>query len=60
MKKNTKKTSQKKNVNGEKYWYATDVYACVLCGKEQKYRGRVYDESQKGIKWHDDLCWGHM
>jgi hypothetical protein len=47
-------------VSGSKYWYATDVYCCVLCGKETKYKGRVYDESKKGTKWHDEMCWEHM
>jgi hypothetical protein len=50
---------QQTAVSGSKYWYATDVYCCVLCGKETKYKGRVYDESKKGTKWYDDMCWEH-
>lgn len=42
-----------------KYWYSTTIYCCVLCGKEKQHKERVIDESLKGIKWHDDLCWEH-
>ncbi len=45
--------------NKKKYWYHTTVYACVLCGKETKYKERVYDKETAGTKWHDDLCWTH-
>lgn len=49
LEKNTKK----------KYWYLTEVYCCVLCGKETKYKNRVYRIEEKGVKWLDDLCWEH-
>ncbi len=48
-----------KHIDKKKYWYATDVYCCVLCGRETKYRQRVYNENEKGIEWHDDVCWEH-
>lgn len=57
MKKNQSKPKSKKTNN--KYWYSTDVYCCVLCGKENRYKARVYNENEKGIKWHDDMCWEH-
>ena len=41
------------------YWYATDLYCCVICGKETRYRTRVYNESEKSTKWYNDLCWEH-
>lgn len=50
----TKKENTKKIKT--KYWYRTDVYACVCCGREDKYRERVYEESLKGSFWKDDLC----
>jgi hypothetical protein len=31
----------------------------IEVGKETKYKGRVYDESKKGAKWYDDMCWEH-
>ena len=44
----------------KKHWYKTDVYACVLCGKERVYKERVYSEKEKGTHWHDDACSGHF
>jgi len=43
-----------------KYWYRTDAYACVLCGREEKYKERVYIEAEKGTFWHDDACHEHF
>ena len=48
------------NVSKRKYWYRTDIYGCVLCGKEKIDRQRVYDEDKKGTHWHDDACSGHF
>jgi hypothetical protein len=40
-----------------KYWYITQVYCCVLCGKETKYKSRTQDETKKVFRLYDDLCW---
>jgi hypothetical protein len=47
-------------VSKRKYWYKTDIYSCVLCGKEKVYKERVYNKKDKGTYWHDDVCWGHF
>ena len=31
-------------VSKRKYWYATDVYTCVLCWIEKRYKKRVYNK----------------
>jgi hypothetical protein len=49
-----------KTLPKRKYWYRTEKYVCVDCGKEETYRERVYDEVLKGTKWIDDLCWTHQ
>jgi len=43
-----------------KYWYKIDVYACVLCGKEDIYKERVYNKIEAGTKWHDYACGCHF
>lgn len=43
-----------------KYWYATDVYTCVLCGKIKQYKERVYNESEKGTNYIDCACSEHF
>ena len=48
--------NNKKKKNKKKYWYASDIYCCVICGRELKYTERVYDEKQKGKRFFDDLC----
>lgn len=47
-------------VSKRKYWYRDNVEACVLCGKETHYRERVYNESEKGINYTENACWGHF
>lgn len=42
-----------------KYWYRSDVYMCVECGKESKYKIRVYNENEKGVYFYNDHCWTH-
>jgi len=44
----------------QKYWYVTDIYCCVLCGYEKKYRYRVYEKPEFKINWHDDVCAEHF
>ena len=48
------------SVTKRKYWYKTNIYGCVLCGKEKVDKERVYNEEQKGTHWHDDACIGHF
>lgn len=45
-----------------KYWYRTDVYECVLCGHEKKYRYRVYDKPkpENTTFWQQDACPTHF
>jgi hypothetical protein len=47
-----------------KYWYQTEVYICVLCGKEVKYKHRVYTPKPKRYEfrylWYDDACPEHF
>jgi hypothetical protein len=64
---NTKQNSDKSekalrigSVSKRKFWYRTDVYACVLCGKEKIGRQRVYNKDERGTHWHDDACAGHF
>ena len=59
-KNNTEKQCDIHDVSKRKYWYKTDIYGCVLCGKEKVGKERVYDEKQKGTHWHDDACSGHF
>ena len=47
------------------YWYKTTVYACVLCGHENRYRERIYDrpkpeDPNERLIWHDDACPRHF
>jgi hypothetical protein len=51
--------SDKPVVAKRQYWYITDLYCCVICGKEKRYITRVYNESEKSTKWYNDLCWEH-
>lgn len=54
------KSNGLKNTNKRKYWYQEDVYACVLCGKEKRYRYRVYEKPENPIIWKDDACPTHF
>ena len=47
-------------VGKRKYWYATDVYTCVLCGIEKRYKERVYNESEKTTKYIEEACGEHF
>ena len=48
------------SIKPKKYWYRTDIYACVLCGRETKYRQRVYKKEESATYWHDDSCAIHF
>lgn len=47
-------------ITKRKYWYRTTIRACVLCGYEDRYKERVYDESEKGTFWIDFACDVHF
>ena len=34
------------------YWYLITIYYCVICGKEDKYRERIYDKP-KPENWNE-------
>jgi hypothetical protein len=44
----------------KKYWYCTEIRMCVLCGKEDVVKFRVYKEKDKGIHIIDVACHEHF
>lgn len=54
------KKLKKKLPSKQTYWYVEDIYACVLCGKEHRYRYRVYKKPENKINWKDDACPQHF
>ena len=44
----------------QKYWYATYIEACVLCGREKKIRERVYIKKERGIHYTEFACGEHF
>lgn len=44
----------------KRYWYRHEIRACVLCGKEEHARYRVYNELEKGTFWYDTACNEHF
>ena len=48
----------------KKYWYYTEVWSCVLCFRERKYRERKYtpkpENPSERTVWHDDACPEHF
>jgi len=48
----------------KKYWYYTEIYTCVLCGRETKYKERRYTPKPKDYGdrniWRDDACGEHF
>jgi hypothetical protein len=45
-----------------KYYYMEEVTSCVLCGREKRYRWRVYEkpEPHLRVKWNEDACCTHF
>ena len=41
-----------------RYWYRTEVTICVVCGREDKIKFRVYTESDKGLYVIQNMCSG--
>jgi hypothetical protein len=52
------KNTKKKN----KYWYVTQVIECVLCGRQKKYKWRVYKNPSLYDKliYEQDACGEHF
>ena len=48
----------------KKYWYYTEIWTCVLCGAETKYKERKYtpkpENSSDRIIYHEDACNTHF
>ena len=59
--KNTEKNQHNiPSASKREYWYKTDIYGCVLCGKEKVGKERVHNKKEKGIYWYDDACSNHF
>ena len=50
--------------NKKKYWYHTEIWSCVLCGRETVYKERRYTPKPEypgdRIKWHENACHEHF
>lgn len=57
-------TESKLKKEKKKYWYHTTRWVCVLCGYEEVYRYRCYDERPddyfKRNKYRDTACDHHF
>jgi hypothetical protein len=42
-----------------KYWYATFIDECPLCGLVKKWRERVYEREASGVFVRQALCGDH-
>ena len=55
---------EKRHPKGKGCWYRTIVYYCVLCGRENTYRERMW--TPKPEKWNEryiikeEACWSHF
>lgn len=45
-----------------KYYYMEEITSCVLCGRETKYRWRVYEKPEPHLRviWKEDACCTHF
>ena len=45
-----------------KYYYMEEITSCVLCGRETKYRWRVYEKPEPHLRvnWKEDACCIHF
>lgn len=57
-----KKFKEKNNIliKKLKYWYCDEIEVCVLCGKEKHNKHRVFNESEKGIRYKHYACFEHF
>lgn len=44
----------------QKYWYQIDIYECVMCGKERKYKYRVSKKPEFPIEVKLYACPTHF
>lgn len=45
-----------------KYYYMEEVITCVICGREKRYRWRVYEnpEPHLRVNWKENVCYTHF
>lgn len=43
-----------------RHWYSTDIYVCVICGREEKISERVYRFSERGRRYIETACQSHF
>jgi len=45
-----------------KYYYIEEITSCVLCGREKRYRQRVYEKPEPHLRvtWKEDACCTHF
>jgi hypothetical protein len=41
----------------KKYWYIMNIDACPVCGREKKWRERVYEKPKQYFQWRDVYDW---
>lgn len=51
---------EKKPVEKPKYWYKITIEECVLCGKQKKYKERVYKITEAGTFFTQYACQEHF
>lgn len=51
--------SNKKKAS-KKYWYKTEVEYCVLCGREKKYKFRVFEKPKQKLYHKEFACAEHF
>lgn len=56
----TKNNKHKNHHRKPNYWYVTTIRACVLCGRENTSKYRVYEKPKTSIIWQDDACSTHF
>lgn len=54
--KKIEKANGAKPIVKRRYWYRTEISECVLCGKQKTYKGRVYNEKDKGVSYDQFAC----
>ena len=45
-----------------KYYYIEEITSCVICGREKRYRQRVYEKPEPHLRvnWKEDACSTHF
>lgn len=53
---------KKKKTSKQKYWYKYTIIYCPMCGREYRYKDRMYSPKPKNVderySWHEvwDYC----